>query len=384
MKKKSAKILDLRKSHFASVAMSDRSPYGKRYSARTNYRLMQMSRDAAEKKVRGGKKVIILGDCTLPPDQIQAEILRFARPADVKGIEKLSRGPYRHPVLALRRALWGPTRRNLSDSRYYIPRKAARQYAKYSAAQYVWVLVVRTTIRGAASMLLKLDHLLADAFGEDKYSCDFNFLRQDFQLTDEYKANWHYVSTNKNFHFSFQDALNIKNSIADSVGDIRPLCRLLRDYFDFHQINCALKLRFEEDLDEFVDAIAFMMYQMCVAYFSTSSEPLGDYTPDRFKETSFEDFRKTDKQLALWRKALASFAPVATPQPDATATPLPHPGKYTEVVYWLEAEEAAGRCWYKDHNYNRTAMCAELSKKFHWEVDENSLRKAQQRHQKSN
>lgn len=65
-------------------------------------------------------------------------------------------------------------------------------------------------------------------------------------------------------------------------------------------------------------------------------------------------------------------------------TPLPHTGKYTEVVYWLEAEEAAGHYWYKDHNCNRTAMCAELSKKFNWDVNENSLRKALQRHQKSN
>ena len=57
--------------------------------------------------------------------------------------------------------------------------------------------------------------------------------------------------------------------------------------------------------------------------------------------------------------------------------PLPPPNDYVHLVPWLEKEKTAGRDYYKQANNNRTQMCRNLSKILNWEVNENSLRKAQ-------
>ena len=57
----------------------------------------------------------------------------------------------------------------------------------------------------------------------------------------------------------------------------------------------------------------------------------------------------------------------------------PRSRDYKAVVEWLEKKKQRGEDFYAGSNYNRSEMCRKLSKIFGWEVDENSLQKAQNR-----
>jgi len=57
----------------------------------------------------------------------------------------------------------------------------------------------------------------------------------------------------------------------------------------------------------------------------------------------------------------------------------PRPRDYKAVVEWLEKKKQRGEDYLAGSNYNRSEMCRKLSKIFGWEVDENSLQKAQNR-----
>ena len=58
---------------------------------------------------------------------------------------------------------------------------------------------------------------------------------------------------------------------------------------------------------------------------------------------------------------------------------FPVKDNYLEVTQWLEQQKLSGNDYYAEANYNRTAMCRRLSGIFGWIVDQNSLRKAQNR-----
>lgn len=56
---------------------------------------------------------------------------------------------------------------------------------------------------------------------------------------------------------------------------------------------------------------------------------------------------------------------------------LPPENDYKALLKWLNTEKEQGRDWYAMNNYNRSAMCREISPIVGWVVDQNSLRKAQ-------
>ena len=63
---------------------------------------------------------------------------------------------------------------------------------------------------------------------------------------------------------------------------------------------------------------------------------------------------------------------------EHVSTLYPSAGDYKEVVQWLEKKKQKGEDIYAGANYNRTKMCANLSKIFGWEVNPNSLLKHEQ------
>lgn len=66
---------------------------------------------------------------------------------------------------------------------------------------------------------------------------------------------------------------------------------------------------------------------------------------------------------------------------STTVSPSPYPQEndYTGLVTWLEAQKTKGIDYYAAADMNRSKMCRELSDILGWTVDQNSLRKAQQR-----
>jgi hypothetical protein len=72
----------------------------------------------------------------------------------------------------------------------------------------------------------------------------------------------------------------------------------------------------------------------------------------------------------------------ATAQPEEkqeTGERRPRENDYAALVAWLEAEKAQGRDYYADAGMNRSRMCRDLSEILGWIVDQNSLRKAENR-----
>ena len=67
---------------------------------------------------------------------------------------------------------------------------------------------------------------------------------------------------------------------------------------------------------------------------------------------------------------------------DPQASAYPRKNKYQEVVHWLEKQKTQGIDFWAAAGYNRSEMCRKLTKIFGWEVNENSLRKAQEEAEK--
>lgn len=69
---------------------------------------------------------------------------------------------------------------------------------------------------------------------------------------------------------------------------------------------------------------------------------------------------------------------VSLPSAEEAESIYPRKGKYAETVVWLAEQKKKGVDFYVAAGYNRTEMCRKLTKIFGWEVNENSLRKAQE------
>jgi hypothetical protein len=74
----------------------------------------------------------------------------------------------------------------------------------------------------------------------------------------------------------------------------------------------------------------------------------------------------------------------ATAQPEEKkeadgAERRPRENDYAALVAWLEVEKAQGRDYFADAGMNRSRMCRDLSEILGWIVDQNSLRKAENR-----
>ena len=65
--------------------------------------------------------------------------------------------------------------------------------------------------------------------------------------------------------------------------------------------------------------------------------------------------------------------------PKQPAVSLPNKNDYNALLEWLQTEKEQGRDWMAINNHNRSAMCRQLSDLLGWVVDQNSLRKAEQR-----
>ena len=55
----------------------------------------------------------------------------------------------------------------------------------------------------------------------------------------------------------------------------------------------------------------------------------------------------------------------------------PRENDYAALAAWLETEKLQGHDYYADAGMNRSRMCRDLSEILGWIVDQNSLRKAQ-------
>jgi len=87
--------------------------------------------------------------------------------------------------------------------------------------------------------------------------------------------------------------------------------------------------------------------------------------------------RKYPDEIA-WAQArtAAKNQPSEAPKKEDNYPPK---GNYVRLVAWLKQEKEAGRDYFAEADYNRSEMCRRLSKIVGWVVDENSLRKAQNR-----
>ena len=76
-------------------------------------------------------------------------------------------------------------------------------------------------------------------------------------------------------------------------------------------------------------------------------------------------------------KKSCTFATAQPEEKQETGERRPRENDYAALVAWLDAEKAQGRDYYADAGMNRSRMCRDLSDILGWIVDQNSLRKAQ-------
>lgn len=64
---------------------------------------------------------------------------------------------------------------------------------------------------------------------------------------------------------------------------------------------------------------------------------------------------------------------------EARSKGYPKEKDYEEVIKWLAYQKTRGNDYYAMNDNNRTKMCKELTKKFGWDVDQNSLQQHERR-----
>lgn len=84
--------------------------------------------------------------------------------------------------------------------------------------------------------------------------------------------------------------------------------------------------------------------------------------------------RQLEKELSSLKQQIEAMT-----KPINTAERIPAEGNYIQVVQWLAQQKLIGNDYYAEADYNRSVMCRRLSIIFGWPVDQNSLRKAQNR-----
>lgn len=78
-------------------------------------------------------------------------------------------------------------------------------------------------------------------------------------------------------------------------------------------------------------------------------------------------------------KIYATSSPDQETEKEADVLAYPRENDYVALVEWLEAQKTKGVDFYAAAGMNRSKMCRELSNILGWVVDQNSLRKAQER-----
>ena len=90
----------------------------------------------------------------------------------------------------------------------------------------------------------------------------------------------------------------------------------------------------------------------------------------------FEQISSSDNTIII----ISSSSSSSTPRPtSAYYVPFPGENDYVALLAWLEEQKNKGIDYYAAANMNRSKMCRQLSNILGWTVDQNSLRKAQQR-----
>jgi hypothetical protein len=105
---------------------------------------------------------------------------------------------------------------------------------------------------------------------------------------------------------------------------------------------------------------------------------------NRMYQEEHDARERAEAALAIERERPLNYNTynVTLPSSEEAENLYPHKGKYTEVVEWLEGQQKKGVDFYKAAGMNRSKMCRQLSEIFKWDVNENSLRKAQEEFQK--
>ena len=88
---------------------------------------------------------------------------------------------------------------------------------------------------------------------------------------------------------------------------------------------------------------------------------------------------RAEEELAIERaRPLNYTCNVTLPSAEEAESLYPRKGKYADTVVWLAEQKKKGVDFYAAAGMNRSKMCRQLSEIFKWEVNENSLRKAQE------
>ena len=98
---------------------------------------------------------------------------------------------------------------------------------------------------------------------------------------------------------------------------------------------------------------------------------------DRWAQMAMEQaeyIRQLEEELSSLKQQIEAMT-----KPINTAERIPAEGNYIQVVQWLAQQKLIGNDYYAEADYNRSVMCRRLSIIFGWPVDQNSLRKAQNR-----
>ena len=98
---------------------------------------------------------------------------------------------------------------------------------------------------------------------------------------------------------------------------------------------------------------------------------------DRWAQMAMEQaeyIRQLEEELSSLKQQIEAMT-----KPINTAERIPAEGNYIQVVQWLAQQKLIGNDYYPEADYNRSVMCRRLSIIFGWPVDQNSLRKAQNR-----
>ena len=87
---------------------------------------------------------------------------------------------------------------------------------------------------------------------------------------------------------------------------------------------------------------------------------------------------RAEEELAAERARPLYTCNVTLPSGEESESLYPRKGKYAETVEWLADQKKKGVDFYAAAGMNRSKMCRQLSEIFKWDVNENSLRKAQE------
>ncbi len=134
-----------------------------------------------------------------------------------------------------------------------------------------------------------------------------------------------------------------------------------------------------EDIKEHHAAFRYYMvknYHISMPVFMLSEKLVSDLVLEGVlqipKGMSVREFRKTKGVISL------GFDKDEEDANESEYTIL-HKDNYVELVEWLAKKKDEGRDYYAEAGNNRSKMCRMLTKELGWVVDENSLRKAQER-----